>query len=99
MPDENPNRLGNFTFNLRFPGQYYDRETNLHYNYYRDYDPQTGRYVQSDPIGLDGSINTYSYTDGNPISLRASCKTSGTDENCLAAQAKRWGWAPISGMI
>ncbi|MDM5182332.1 type IV secretion protein Rhs, partial [Massilia sp. DJPM01] len=43
QPDENPNRLGNFTFNLRFPGQYYDRETNLHYNYFRDYDPQAGR--------------------------------------------------------
>ena len=50
-PDENPSRLGVFTYNPRFPGQYYDKETNLHYNYYRDYDPQTGRYVQSDPMG------------------------------------------------
>jgi RHS repeat-associated protein len=40
--------------NLRFPGQYYDQETELHYNYYRTYDPQTGRYVTSDPIGLGG---------------------------------------------
>ncbi|NHZ83892.1 hypothetical protein F2P44_32175 [Massilia sp. CCM 8695] len=67
-PDENPIRVGNFAFNLRFPGQYYDRETNLHYNYYRDYDPQTGRYVQSDPIGLDGGMNTFGYVNGNPLS-------------------------------
>ena len=67
-PDENPSGLGLFTYNLRFPGQVYDKETNLHYNYFRDYDPQTGRYVQSDPIGLAGGINTYSYVGGNPIS-------------------------------
>ena len=53
---------------VRFPGQYYDAETNLHYNYYRDYDPQTGRYVESDPVGLvEGGINTYEYVEGNPL--------------------------------
>jgi RHS repeat-associated protein len=65
-PDDNPSGLGSFTYNLRFPGQYFDKETNLHYNYFRDYDPAIGRYIQSDPIGLDGGINTYVYVNNQP---------------------------------
>ncbi|MFU6379067.1 RHS repeat-associated core domain-containing protein, partial [Metapseudomonas otitidis] len=54
---------------LRFPGQIADAHSGLYYNYFRDYDPETGRYVESDPIGLDGGLNTYGYVDGNPINF------------------------------
>lgn len=67
LPDSNPANLGSFEYNLRFPGQYYDVESGLHHNYFRDYDPQTGRYIQSDPIGLDGGLNTYVYARANPL--------------------------------
>jgi RHS repeat-associated protein len=67
VPDENPSSLGAFEFPLRFPGQYADKETNLFYNYFRDFDPGLGIYKQSDPIGLVGGLNTYAYVAGSPL--------------------------------
>lgn len=70
VPNQDPDGNGAIVvFNLRFPGQYFDSETGLNYNYYRDYDPALGRYMQSDPIGLSGgSFSTYAYVGGNPLS-------------------------------
>ena len=60
-------RVGYVTQNLRFPGQYYDAGMGMHYNYFGDYDPRVGRYLQSDPIGLRGGVNTYGYVENNPF--------------------------------
>ena len=57
------------TMLLRFPGQYADAETALNQNWFRDYDPTIGRYIESDPIGLDAGINTYTYVLGDPVGL------------------------------
>jgi RHS repeat-associated protein len=76
-PSNNPQTLGVFTFNQRFPGKTYDQESNLHYNYFSDYDPRIGRYVQSDPIGLARGVNTYAYVEGDPV--------SSTDPRALAS--------------
>jgi len=69
-PNQNPSGLGTFVYNQRLPGQYFDQETGLNYNYFRDYDPSTGRYIESDPIGLNGgSFSTFDYVGGNPVSV------------------------------
>ncbi len=66
-PDDISKVQDRFSYNVRFPGQYYDKESGLHYNYYRDYDPKMGRYVQSDPVGLNAGMNTYEYVEGSPL--------------------------------
>lgn len=69
LPDEDPDGDGKaFTLNLRFPGQYYDQETQRNQNFFRDYNPETGRYIQSDPIGLRAGPNTFAYVESNPVS-------------------------------
>ncbi|MBP6368238.1 MAG: RHS repeat protein [Nitrosomonas sp.] len=80
LPDENPD--GNsqlFEYHPRFPGQYFDKETGLHYNYFRYYEPETGRYILPDPIGLAGGLNVYGYAEQNPLSF--------TDSNGLLPDA------------
>jgi len=88
--DENPSGQGSFRYDLRFPGQQYDAETGLSYNMARDYDPTIGRYVESDPIGLRGGVNTYSYVRSRPLTL--------TDPFGLKAQicCKKIPWLPAA---
>ena len=88
--NENPSGLGTFSFNLRFPGQYYDAETGLHYNYFRDYDPRIGRYVESDPIGLRGGSNTYTYARADPIDDSDPLGLLGSRGNTVPACGTGW---------
>ncbi|MBX3617119.1 MAG: RHS repeat-associated core domain-containing protein [Nitrosomonas sp.] len=70
LPNEDPEGNGQlFEYSPRFPGQYFDKETGLHYNYFRYYEPETGRYISPDPIGLAGGINVWGYVKGDPINL------------------------------
>lgn len=83
-------------FNLRYPGQYYDSVTGWHYNYFRDYEPATGRYVQSDPIGLIGGVSSYLYSFGDPAGyvdaegLSGSRSTSGSGGGGSSSDRRRW---------
>ena len=70
LPNEDPD--GNsqlFEYHPRFPGQYFDKETNLHYNYFRYYEPETGRYISPDPIGLAGGVNVWGNVGQNPLNF------------------------------
>ena len=61
-PNTNPDADGtHFVFNMRFPGQIHDAESGLNYNYFRDYEPGTGRYIESDPVGMLGGLALYGY--------------------------------------
>ncbi|MBK8010239.1 MAG: hypothetical protein IPK13_02765 [Deltaproteobacteria bacterium] len=66
--DEHPDGDGSaVTFPLRLPGQYFDAETGLHHNRFRNYDPRTGRYLEPDPLGVRASVNVYAYASADPI--------------------------------
>ncbi len=72
-PNSDPDADGTqYVFDLRFPGQRHDQASGLSYNYFRDYEAATGRYSQSDPIGLAGGISTYGYVAGNPMAMSDS---------------------------
>jgi len=89
-PDGDGNRV---TLNIRFPGQYYDQETGLHYNYFRYYDPATGRYITSDPIGLIGGNNTYLYINANPLKFvdyLGLCKCIAKGENGIGDKLSQY---------
>jgi RHS repeat-associated protein len=68
-PTVNGSGSPSVAYHLRLPGQYLDTETGLHYNGMRDYDPRTGRYLQADPIGLQGGWARYTYVAGDPLGM------------------------------
>ncbi|WP_235319574.1 RHS repeat-associated core domain-containing protein, partial [Kosakonia oryzae] len=97
---ENSNADWDVPQNLRFQGQYLDRETGLHYNTFRYYDPCGGRYTQMDPIGLLGGLNTYTYmvdplTWVDPWGLASTC----LDRDWGTYFARRSGTTPPTSMV
>ena len=79
------------SFDLRYPGQQWDEETGLSYNLHRYYDAATGRYTQSDPIGLTGGWNRFAYGGGNPLGF--------IDPDGLRPNRPQWwndGWTPTT---
>jgi RHS repeat-associated protein len=98
-PNEDPDADGiAFMFDMRMPGQRYDAASGLSYNYFRDYDPSTGRYAESDPIGLNGGLATYDYAENRPnisidrlgLSPESGVGISSTRDSCkLCAPDRR----------
>ncbi|MCR4456226.1 RHS repeat-associated core domain-containing protein [Pseudescherichia sp. L3] len=81
--------------NLRMQGQYLDRETGLHYNLFRYYDPDCGRFTQQDPIGLAGGLNLYQYAPNplgwaDPWGLKAKCAPTKANDHNQAAFGRQW---------
>ncbi|MCX8963444.1 type IV secretion protein Rhs, partial [Erwinia psidii] len=81
--------------NLRMQGQYLDRETGLHYNLYRYYDADCGRFTQPDPIGLLGGLNLYAYAPNalgwiDPLGLKAKCAPTKANDHNQAKFGRQW---------
>jgi RHS repeat-associated protein len=96
-PDQNPASLGAFGFNQRLSGQVFDAESGLFQNWNREYNPRIGRYMQSDPIGLAGGMNTYSYVDGIPLSLSDPMGLQSYNGQTPPSGIPGGPWTPQSG--
>ncbi|WP_413624743.1 RHS repeat-associated core domain-containing protein [Luteibacter sp. Lutesp34] len=92
-PNEDPDGDGTrYVFDMCFPGQRYDAVTGLFQNGWRDYDPLSGRYIQSDPIGLAGGISTYAYVGNNPY-MRVDPR--GLDDSMCMFNPMACGWNKV----
>ena len=91
--------VSTITNNLRFPGQYFDSETGLNYNYYRDYNPAIGRYIESDPIGIQrGTNHLFSYAGQDPInSMDALGLACGSGWKQIFIPDNWFGWYSFEG--
>ncbi|WP_261905685.1 RHS repeat-associated core domain-containing protein, partial [Streptomyces buecherae] len=94
-----PPHAQNLDCPLRFPGQYADPETGLHYNYFRHYDPETGRYASPDPLGLEAAPNPLSYVHNpltwtDPLGLGPCPTSSPAPGTQLGDTSRLGGWIP-----
>ncbi len=97
-PNEDPDGDGTpFVFDMRFPGQRYDAATGLSYNYFRDYEPGTGRYVESDPIGLMGGVSTYGHVGGKPLNFIDPSGLAVAIPYSPPVPGIPWGWVRAVG--
>jgi RHS repeat-associated protein len=87
--NQNPQGLGTFLYNIRFPGQYYQAETGLNQNVNRDYDPLTGKYLESDLLGLRGGLNTYAYAT-DPITQVDPMGLMGVASGAVVSHVGPW---------